>query len=168
MNNFIIQNTIRYIIFVLLQVLIFNNINLFGYLNPSIYIIFIFLYPLRKEKGNFLIISFLLGLTIDILLNSGGINAAATLFIAYFRLPILSYVIRKNDFDYQLFNIRAISYGKSISYIFLITLIHNLIIYSLEYFSFNDFFEIIKKTFLSTFFTVIIINMTLILFTKKR
>lgn len=168
MNNFIIQNTILFIALVILQVLILNNINLFGYLNPYIYIVFVFFYPLRKEKGSFLLLSFLLGLSIDFFSNSGGINAAATLFIAYFRLPILTYVLRKSDFDYQLFNVRSMSFGKSIIFISLLTFIHNLIIYSLEYFSLNDFFEIIKKTALSTVFTVILIYIILILFTKKR
>jgi rod shape-determining protein MreD len=168
MNNFIIQNTILFISLVLLQVLILNNINLFGYLNPYIYIVFVFFYPLRKEKGSFLLLSFFLGLSIDFFLNSGGINAAATLFIAYFRLPILTYVLRKSDFDYQLFNVRSISFGKSITYIFFLTFIHSLIIYSLEYFSLNAFFEIIKKTILSTVFTVTLIYIIIILFTKKR
>lgn len=168
MNNFIIQNTILFIALVILQVLILNNINVFGYLNPYIYIVFVFFYPLRKEKGSFLLLSFLLGLSIDFFSNSGGINAAATLFIAYFRLPILTYVLRKSDFDYQLFNVRSMSFGKSIIFISLLTFIHNLIIYSLEYFSLNDFFEIIKKTALSTVFTVILIYIILILFTKKR
>jgi len=168
MNNFIIQNTILFIALVLLQVLILNNINVFGYLNPYIYIVFVFFYPLRKEKGSFLLLSFLLGLSIDFFSNSGGINAAATLFIAYFRLPILTYVLRKSDFDYQLFNVRSMSFGKSIVFISLLAFIHNLIIYSLEYFSLNDFFEIIKKTTLSTIFTVILIYIILILFTKKR
>ena len=47
-----------------------------------------------------LIISFLLGLSIDFFSDSGGINAAATLFIAYIRLPILSAILRKNEFDF--------------------------------------------------------------------
>ncbi len=168
MNNFIIQNTILFIVLVLLQVLILNNINLFGYLNPYIYIIFVILYPLRKEKGSFLFLSFLLGLSIDFFLNSGGINAAATLFIAYFRLSILTYILRKSDFDYQLFNVNSLPFGKSITFIFLLTFIHSLIIYTLEYFSFNDFFDIIKKTAFSTIFTVTMIYFIIILFTKKR
>jgi rod shape-determining protein MreD len=168
MNNFTIRYTILFIALVLLQVLILNNINLFGYLNPFIYIVFVFFYPLRKEKTSFLFLSFLLGLSIDFFSNSGGINAAATLFIAYFRLPILIYVLRKSDFDYQLFNVRSMSLGKSITYIFILTFIHSLIIYSLEYFSLNDFFEIIKKSILSTVFTVTLLYIIIILFTKKR
>lgn len=168
MNNQITQNTVRFVVLVLLQVLILNNINLFGYLNPYVYIVFVFFYPLRKEKGSFLFLSFLIGLCIDFFSNSGGINAAATLFIAFIRLPILTKILNKTDFDYQSFNLRSMPIGKSYSYIVLLTFIHHLILYSLEYFSINSFGVILKNTLLSTIFTVSIIFIGVILFTKKK
>lgn len=155
-------------ILILMQVLIFNNINLFGYINPCIYIIFIFYYPLKKEKGLFLFLSFLLGLCIDFFSNTGGINAAATLFIAYIRLPLLSSILRKSDFDLQLFNIRSISFGKAFSFIVLLTLIHHLILFSLDYFSFTDFGSIITKTLITSIFSIFLILLGIILFTKKK
>jgi len=151
-----------------MQVLIFNNINLFGYINPYIYIIFIFYYPLKKEKGLFLFLSFLLGLCIDFFSNTGGINAAATLLIAYIRLPLLSSILRKSDFDLQLFNIRSISFGKAISFIALLTLIHHLILFSLDYFSLTDFGSIITKTLITSVFSIFLILLGIILFTKKK
>lgn len=168
MNNLVVKNTVLFIILVLIQVLILNNINLFGYLNPYVYIVFVIFYPLRKDKGSFLILSFLLGLTVDFFSNSGGINAAATLFIAYIRLPLLSKILNKSDFDYQSFNIRSISFGKSFSFIFILTFLHHLILFGLEYFSFNNIGTILVKTILSTLFTVVTIFVIIILFTKKK
>ncbi len=168
MNNLVIKNTIQFVLLVLFQVLILNNIHLFGYLNPYIYIIFVFFYPLRKDKGSFLILSFLLGLTIDFFSNSGGINAAATLLIAFIRLPILSKILNKSDLDYQSFNLRSISIYKSLAYISSLTFIHQLTLFSLEYFSINSFGTIITKAIFSTIFTVIIIYLGIILFTKKK
>lgn len=168
MNNQVTQNTVRFVVLVLLQVLILNNINLFGYLNPYIYIVFVFFYPLKKEKGTFLFLSFLIGLCIDFFSNSGGINAAATLFIAYIRLPVLTKILNKSDFDYQLFSLRSMSIGKSYSYIILLTFIHHLIVYSLEYFSINSFGIILRNTLMSTIFTVSLIFIGIILFTKKK
>ncbi|AOW21656.1 rod shape-determining protein MreD [Urechidicola croceus] len=168
MNNTIIQNSVRFFVLILLQVLIFNNINLYEYINPYVYIVFVFFYPIQKEKGAFLFLSFLLGLCVDFFSNSGGINAAATLFIAFIRLPILSKILNKSDFDYQLFNIRSLAFGKSFTYIVLLTFIHHFILFSFEYFSMNAFGSIITKTLLSTIFTVSIIFIGIILFTKKR
>lgn len=167
MNN-ISQNIIWLFILVLLQVLIFNNINLFGYTNPFIYIVFVFYYPLQKEKGLFLLLSFLLGLFIDFFSDSGGINAASTLFIAFIRLPLLTSILRKSDFDLQLFNIRAISFGKAFSFIALMTLTHHFILFSLDYFSFNDFGNILSKTFSTSILTLLVVFISIILFTKKK
>ena len=157
-----------FFILVLMQVLIFNNINLFGYTNPLIYIAFVFYYPLHKEKGLFLFLSFLLGLSIDFFSNTGGINAAATLFIAFIRLPLLSFILGKTDFDFQLFNIRAISFGKAFSFIALMTVIHHFILFSLDYFSLNAFSPIISKTLTTSVFSILIILVGIILFTKKE
>ena len=168
MNNLVIKNTVLFVVLVLVQVLILNNINLFEYLNPYIYIVFVIFYPLRKEKGSFLFLSFLLGLTIDFFSNSGGINAAATLFIAYVRLPLLSKILNKTDFDFQSFNIRSISFGKSFLFILILTFIHHLILFGLEYFSFSSFETILTKTLLSTLFTTATIFIVIILFTKKN
>ena len=48
-----------------LQVLILNNINFLGYINPFLYIAFIFLYPLKENKFPLLFFSFMLGISID-------------------------------------------------------------------------------------------------------
>ena len=168
MNNLVIKNTVLFISLVLIQVLILNNINLYDYLNPYVYIVFVIFYPLRKDKGSFLFLSFLLGLTIDFFSNSGGINAAATLFIAYIRLPLLSKILNKTDFDYQSFNIRSISFGKSFAFILILTFVHHLILFGLEYFSFSNFGTILSKTVLSTLFTTATIFIVIILFAKKE
>ena len=80
---------------ILLQVIVLNNINFLGYINPLYYIWFIFLYPIRKDDASVLVLSFLLGLIIDMFADSGGINAAATLFIAFIRIPVLQSVLGK-------------------------------------------------------------------------
>lgn len=166
--NDIIKNIIWLFILVLIQVLIFNNINLFGYTNPLIYIVFVFYFPLKKEKGLFLIFSFLLGLFIDFFSNSGGIHAAATLFIAFIRLPLLTSILNKKDFDYHLFNIRGISFLKAFTFIAIQVLIHHFIVFSLDYFSFNDFGIIISKTLTTSLLSVVLILIGIILFTKKK
>lgn len=167
MNN-IVQNSIWFVFLTIIQVLIFNNINLFGYINPMIYIIFIFYYPLKKEKAGLLFYSFFIGLAIDFFSDTGGINAAATLLVANFRLPILSAILRKSEFDYQLFNIRSIALGKALTYILVITFIHHLMVFWLDYFSLNQFGTVLSKTFLTTFFTVFLMILAIILFTKRR
>ncbi|MBT8316840.1 MAG: rod shape-determining protein MreD [Lutibacter sp.] len=168
MNNLILSNSLRFIGLVLLQVLILNHINLFGYLNPMVYIVWIFLFPLKKNRSLFLILSFLFGLSVDIFSDSGGINAAATLFIAFIRISVLKTILRKSDFDYLLFNIRSLSIDKIFLYIATLTIIHHFIVFSLEYFSFNAFITILKNTIFTSIFTIILSILGILLFTKKK
>lgn len=168
MNKIILNNIIRFIGLLLLQVLILNNVNLFGYINPMPYVIWFVLFPIRKNKNLFLITSFLLGLSIDFFSNSGGIHAAAAVFIAFVRLPILTSILNKSDFDYLLFNIRSIPFLKSFSFIAIITGLHHLIVFSLEYFSFGAIIPILKNTFFTGLLTLFISILGIVLFKKKK
>jgi len=168
MNNVILNTTIRFILLVLFQVLVFNHINLFGYINPMIYISWVFLFPIRKSKSLLLILSFLLGIFIDFFSDSGGMNTVAIVFIAYFRLPILEMVLGKSDFDYILFNIRNLATDKLLLFISILTLLHHFIVFSLDYFSFSDIEAIIYNTILTSIFTILISFLGILLFVKNR
>ena len=79
--NKILNQVLLFFFLLLLQVLILNNINLFGKINPYLYIAFIFLFPLNENRFSFLALSFILGLCIDFFSDMGGIHAFSTLFI---------------------------------------------------------------------------------------
>jgi len=167
-NNLIFTNIVRFIGLVLFQVIVFNHINVAGFINPMVYISWIFLFPIRKDLTLFLVCSFLLGLSVDFFSDSGGINAAATLFIAFIRLPVLKAILKKSDFDYLLFNLRAISFLKAFYFISVLTVLHHFIVISLAYFSFQEFLVIITNTFYTSVVTIIIIILGITLFTNKK
>ena len=167
MNKSLLENTIRFIALVLLQVLVLNHINLFGYINPMVYISWVFLFPVRKNIGTFLILSFLLGLCIDFFSDSGGINTAATVFIAFIRLPVLKAILRRRDLDDSLFNIKELSFGKTVLYVSFLTFIHHFIVFSLVYFNFKDFSSILLNTVVTSVFTIVLCVLGIVLFIKK-
>ena len=72
MNSTLLANSIRFILLLAAQVLIFNNIDFFGFINPFPYILFIILYPVNGNKTGLLVASFFLGLLMDMFCNSGG------------------------------------------------------------------------------------------------
>lgn len=168
MNNVVLNNAIRFISLILLQVLVFNHMNIFGDINPMVYIVWVFLFPFRKNRSLLLILSFLLGISIDFFSDSGGVNAFAITFIAYFRLPIIKAILRKSDFDYVQFNLRTLSYNKAFLFIATLTLIHHFIVFGIEYFSFEAFGTIIFNTILTSIFTILISTFGIVLFTKKK
>ena len=93
--NKILSQGLFFLFLLCLQVFILNNINFLGYINPYLYIAFIFLYPLEKNKFPLLFLSFILGISIDFFSDSGGIHAFSILFIAYTRLFFVRVYFRK-------------------------------------------------------------------------
>jgi len=168
MNNNLFKILFQFIGLILLQVVVFNNIHLFGYVNPYIYVAWVLLYPLKSERGLFLILSFLLGLSIDFFSNSGGINAASLLFIAYIRLPLLTSLLRKVDLDYLLFHVSKMPFAKLLTYISILVFTHHIVLFSLEYFSFSNIGIILKHTFLSGLFTIVLLFISIQLFSPRK
>ncbi|MFC2110518.1 rod shape-determining protein MreD [Bacteroidota bacterium] len=159
---------IRFIFLLLLQVLVLNNIDFFGYINPNLYILFVFLYPLEQKRTNFLLLAFLLGLCVDFFSNSGGIHAAATVFIAYIRLYVLKLVLNKSDIDYKLFKLGSQQLAKIIVFISVLTFAHHFIMFYLDYFSFKNINTIAYKSLTTSIFTIILSILSIVLTTKKE
>ncbi|WP_196889584.1 rod shape-determining protein MreD [Aureivirga sp. CE67] len=168
MNNLIISNVLRFFVLILLQVLVFNSFNFLGFINPAIYILFIILFPIRRERTVVLVSSFLLGLFIDFFSNSGGVNAAAMLLIAYLRIYIIKFIHGSREYDYALFNPRNLAIGKLISYVGILTFIHQFTFYLLSNFTFHNFLDTLFKVIVSSIVTTILLVFSVLLFEKKK
>ncbi len=167
MNNIISTNIARFITLVLVQVLVLNNINFLGYISPYIYILFIILFPIKNNRLLFILLSFLLGLTIDLFLDSGGINAAACVTIAYIRPVILKFVFG-TIYEHQTVKFNNTELGQRLTYFSIITITHHLILFSLEVFNTTKILLILKKTLFSSIFTIILCVLITILFSRKN
>ena len=166
MNSVVLTNTFRFIFLILLQVLLLNNINFLGYVNPYLYVLFIILYPFNGNQTLFLLLSFLLGLGVDIFEDSGGINAAACLVAAYIRPVILRFSFGVS-YDYQTIKFSNTPIGSRISYVVILVLVHHFILFLLEFFNFAHLLLLLKKTFYSGLFTIVLVFLSLFLFNKK-
>ncbi|WP_299115171.1 rod shape-determining protein MreD [uncultured Winogradskyella sp.] len=167
MNSVVISNSIRFIVLLLAQVIICNNINFLGYINPYIYIIFIFLFPIRDNRLVLLLVSFLLGMLIDMFSDSGGVHAAASVCLAYAR-PVLLKASFGMLYEHQSIKFSNTDLGSLITYVSFGTLIHHFILFSLEIFNVSNILLIIKKTLFSSIFTVILCVLIIILFSRKK
>jgi len=151
-----------------LQVFILNNINFLGYINPYLYISFVFLSPLKNNRFLFLFFSFLLGLFVDFFSDSGGIHAISILTIAYLRLFFIKVYFRKLPSDFVFFNLKTETFGKVFNYVVTLTLIHHFILFSLTNFSLQNFSSVLLNTLFSSIFTLTLFFIGTYIFIKEQ
>jgi len=155
MNSSFFLNIFRFISLFLLQIIIFNNINLFGFVSPFPYVLFIILFPVNGNKSALLISSFLLGLLLDIFSNSGGIHSTASILLAYFRPSIFKFAFGVS-YEYQTIKLNDTLTPERFSFLFVAILLHHLILFVLEAFQFSLVLDILLRSITSTVLTIII------------
>ncbi|CDF78129.1 rod shape-determining protein MreD [Formosa agariphila KMM 3901] len=166
MNSNVISQIFKFITLVLLQVIILNHINFLGFINPYIYIIFIVLYPIKNDRIVFLLLSFLLGISVDIFSDSGGIHAAACVTIAYLRPLALKWSFG-TVYEHQTIKFNNVEFGSKLMYISILTVIHHLILFLLEVFNFSEILLTLQKTLFSSIFTILLCIIVTIIFSKR-
>ncbi|MEB8346715.1 rod shape-determining protein MreD [Flavobacteriaceae bacterium KMM 6898] len=160
-------NIVRFVLLVFFQVLVFNHLNFFGYINPMVYILFIYWYPIKENRTLFLLLSFFLGLSIDLFSDTMAIHTAAIITIAYLRPSIMRFCFGVN-YEFQSFKLSNSTKAQQITFIALLILIHHLVYFSLEIFSFANFLVILKKTASTSALTLLVCLLVSSLFSTKK
>lgn len=124
------------------------------------------MYPLNGNKSLLIFLSFLLGLSVDIFEDSGGVHAAACAFIAYIRPVVLKYSFGVS-YEYNSVKIKKAEPIERLTYVVSLVFMHHLVMFSLEIFSFKHISLLLKSTLFSSLFSIFLILCTMILFNRK-
>ncbi|MFT4830858.1 MAG: rod shape-determining protein MreD [Psychroserpens sp.] len=160
-------NIARFVLLVFFQVLVFNHLNFFGYINPMVYILFIYWYPIKENRTLFLLISFFLGLAIDLFSDTMAIHTAAIITIAYLRPSIMRFCFGVN-YEFQSFKLSNSTRAQQITFIALLIIIHHTVYFSLEIFSFDNLLVILKKIASTSAMTLLVCLLASSLFSTKK
>lgn len=167
MGSVVFWNSVRFVVVVLVQVLICNHIDFLGYINPLVYIYFILLFPFNSNRSLFLVLAFLLGLTIDIFSDTGGANAAACVIIAYIRPFVLRFAFGIS-YEHQSIKLENTAFGQRMMYIIILTLIHHFFVFLLEIFNISNILLVLRNTLFFGIFTILVITLSITLFSRKN
>jgi len=149
---------VMFVVLVLVQVLVLNNIQISGFINPYIYILFVLLLPFNIPGYLLLGLSFITGITVDIFGNTPGIHAGATVLLGFIR-PALANLISSRELIEKgtTPNMIQLGFASFIKYVIIAVLIHHLVLFFAETFSFADILETIVRWVLSSLFSILII-----------
>ena len=169
MNRFYIF-IFRFLIFVFLQVFIFNQLEITPYVHIVVSPLYIMLLPFDVSVIRLLFISFILGLCIDALSNTFGLHASALVFMAYLRPFVFRWFAPRDGYD-SIKNPSIFDMGNK-WFIFTfgsLLIFHHLWFFTMESFSLSEILLILQKTLPSTLlsFIVCVILQTLLLKKSK-
>ena len=160
MYNTLIRNILRFVGLFLLQVLIINNIWLGNFIHPCVYVLYVMLLPFDTPKWSLMVNGFLIGFIVDIFNVTPGLNAAATVLMAFLRPNIIALTTRKSDIEGKTApSVSEMGLQWFFPYMVLLLVIHNLALFMLEAFSFH----LIGLVVLETLLSVIISSITIVL-----
>ena len=167
MNSNNLLSVFQFILLLFLQVFLLNNINLFGFINPNLYLLFFIVYRFDSNPTILIFLGFLMGLLLDLLTQGSGAHTIAALTIAFVR-PIIIRTSFGINFDIPMGMIEGTQLNQTILYILMMIIIHHLLLYIIVYFSFDSVFIILKNTIFTSFFTFIMVYISLGLFKKEQ
>ena len=155
------QYILAFTVLTLLQLLIFNNIEFSGYVNPYIYVMFILVLPVAIPSWILLILAFLTGFVIDLFSGTIGVHSFATVMAGFVRPWVLSLNVTAEASEPDM---SPSSYRSGLRwfmiYVVTVVFIHHLALFFVEVFSFRNFFHTLLRVLLSTavttFFIVLI------------
>jgi hypothetical protein len=166
----LVRNTIRFALFILLQVYLLNKIPfLHQFIAPYLYYLFILWLPFSITRMGLLIIGFITGITLDFFMMTPGLHAAACVLIAYLR-PFIINVLAPKDitgFSYREPSPRAMGWTPYLVYILVLTLFHHAYMVLLEWLSFGSILHFIIKVFATTGISMLLILTTELLFPRR-
>lgn len=167
MSRYNIVLTLQFILLLFVQAFLLSNINFFGFINPNLYLLFFLMYRFDGDRTALIILGFLMGLLLDLLTQGSGGHTIASLTITYLRPYIIRFSFGVN-YDVPMGMIRGSLVNQRVAYFLQMILIHHLLLFVVIYFSFDNILTIMKNTFLSAFFTFILVYISLGLFKERK
>lgn len=146
------------LLYVFLQVFVVRNLVFFDVAFCFLYISVIIFLPNTISISALILISFFVGLFVDVFYNTAGIHASACVLIAFLRSYILKILFPTRGLETELvISIEGLGTERFIRYIIIITFIHHLFLFFVEAGSLNFFLNTSLKVVSSVLFTSLVV-----------
>ena len=171
-----LRNFLRFCLIICVQILL-NKVTLrwwsepagFPVFIPLLYPLFILLLPFETPVYLLLIIGFGTGLCMDMLMNTGGMQAAATVLVAYLRTNALNALLPRplNEYPGQSPSVKNLGWVPFLTYSGFLILIHHSLYFTIELWSFTNVFMLLLKILASAVTSMLFVIVYLLLFTRQ-
>ena len=150
---------LTYIVLVLMQIMIFNNINIGSLgITPFFYVLFGLAVPYEVPAWLQLLFAFLTGWSVDVFCDTPGLHSAATVFMAYMRTKVLEFISPRDGYENGTHPyLMEMGWNWFLSYSIPLVLVHHILYFMLDVFGFENFFRTFLKIILTSLCTELFI-----------
>lgn len=165
----IIRYILAFIVYLVLQVGLFNHLGIGDVAMPFVFLLFLFMLPLDYPVPVVMGIAFVTGLSVDVLSESAasGLHAFACVLAVWPRERIAALVSGSNYRSVSELNFSDQSAIWFAVYLGALILLHNFAYFFLEAMSFQGFFSTLFKAIGSAFYTFLLCMILSFLFYKR-
>jgi len=154
----VIKYGVSFILLILFQGLILNNIEFGGYVVPFLYVVFILSLPFETPNWIVLLLGFVIGIAVDSFSSTLGMHTSATLFMAFSRNYLLKLLEPRGGYEFNSKpNVQFMGLTWYLLYAVILVLLHHLFLFYIESFKLSQFFFTLGRTIASTIFTLVLV-----------
>ena len=147
----------RYILVMVLQVLLFDQLQLWGVCHPYIYILCLLMMPITLPVIVDMLIGAGVGLIMDACCNSLGVHMAACILLMFIRPYLIGAIVNDKDRLNEQVSLRSLGVEAFIQYVVILVLIHHLTVFMLAAWSWTHIGFVLLETLVSSILTILII-----------
>lgn len=147
----------RYILVMLLQVLLFDQLQLWGACHPYIYLLCLLMMPITLPPIADMLIGACIGLIMDMFCNSLGVHTASCILIMFLRPYLLGAILNDKDRLNEQISLRSVGMEAFIKYVVILVLVHHLTVFSLAAWSWYHIGFVLLETVVSSVITIFVI-----------
>lgn len=141
----------------ILQVLLFDQLQLLGVCHPYIYVLCLLMMPITLSHSADMIIGAVVGLIMDTFCNSMGIHTAACIFIMFIRPYLIGAIVNDKDRLNEQISLRSLGMEALLRYVVILVVIHHLIVFLLAAWNWAHIGFVLVETLVSSLVTISII-----------
>lgn len=169
MKNGVWRNIGRFVLLMLMQLLVLNNVYLGGYVMPMLYVLFILMLPTDTKRLPMLLIAFGTGLLMDIMSGALGFHALACTVVAMMRITFADRILtRGENVVIAVPGIFSVTPQYFVSYLLVLYGAFYFVYYTAELFSFRGLGGVLLATVCSTVVSTLLAVLYQWIFLKRE
>jgi hypothetical protein len=148
---------IRYIIVMLLQVLLFDQLQLWGACHPYIYVLCLLMLPITIPHIPSMLIGAAAGVVMDIFCNSLGAHTAACILLMFIRPYLLGGIVNDKDRLNEQISLRTLGMETFVRYVAILVVVHHLTVFLLAAWQWQHIAFVMLETAVSSLITILVV-----------